>query len=157
MTTDQNTVVPPLDTPDKGFFHRVRLNRRYLPYLWIATIGLGVTGVLGYVAFNAVINKGFMPPPSGLLRYDCVGTNPALTIFFRHGIENFKVQSGTAMYEGSVHNWQVHWAELSSEAAIADVSLPTEITFEDARSIRIKGVGRSQLNCILEPKQPSPP
>src|SRR5450830_374252 len=116
--------------------------RKYSPYLLISFLALPVLGVIGSIVYN-----GVMPPPSRLIRYECPGYTGPFSFYYRHGKDNVQIRSNSGWLEGVVHYGKIEWTNFSGDTALLGFTPPLEITWDDAKSIRINGGSFLQINC----------
>lgn len=116
-------------------------------YFLIAFLGLPIALVIGTIIYNSVMNKGLMPPPTQLVRYDCPGLQGSFYFYFRHGIESVKIQSSSGALQGKAHFGKINWTNFSGDTAVLGFTPPQEITWDDAKLIRLNGGSFLQINC----------
>ena len=121
--------------------------RRGALYFLIALLGLPVPVVIGAIIYKSVINKGFMPQPTPLMQYECPGLQGPFYFYFRHGIETVKIQSSSGLLQGTAHYGKIKWSNFSGDTAVLGFTPPQEITWDDAKSIRLNGGSFLQINC----------
>ena len=121
--------------------------RRGALYFLIALLGLPVPIVIGAIIYKSVTNKGFMPQPTPLMRYECPGLQGSFYFYFRHGIETVKIQSSSGLLQGTAHYGKITWSNFSGDTAVLGFTPPQEITWDDAKSIRLNGGSFLQINC----------
>ena len=97
--------------------------------------------------YKGVLNKGLMPAPTQLIRYDCPGLQGPFYFYFRHGIETVKIQSSSGTLQGKSHYGKISWADFSGDTAVLGFTPPQEITWDDAKSVRLNGGSFLQINC----------
>lgn len=133
-------------------FNNFILTGMFLPYAVLSIIGVAVVVVIGSIAFNAFKNHGLIPPPNTLDRYECVGASGSFTFYYLHGTERVKIKSAEGILEGTVHQNQFDWASFASDSTQLGFLPPSEISFEDATSLRIKGPGTVEVACPIAVK-----
>jgi hypothetical protein len=110
-------------------------------YAFFGAIGIAIVGVVGSIAFNAIKNQGFIPPPGTLKRFECsVGGTP-FDFFYLHGTDRVKIKSKVGILEGTVSQNQFNWGSFGNDATQLGFMPPAAITFEDARGLRMGGAG----------------
>lgn len=117
-------------------------------YVFILILALPLLGVIGSTIYTGLINKGIMPPPSPLTRYECPGFNGAFSFFYRHGKDNVRIQANSGALDGVVHYGKIDWTNFSGGTTLLGFTPPEEITNDDAKSIRINGGSFSQIDCF---------
>jgi YjbE family integral membrane protein len=121
--------------------------RKGVLYFLIALLGLPVPVVIGSIIYKSVANKGLMPQPTPLMQYECPGSQGSFYFYFRHGIETVKIQSSSGLLQGTAHYGKINWSNFSGDTAVLGFTPPQEITWEDAKSIRLNGGSFLQINC----------
>ena len=116
-------------------------------FFLIGILALPVPVVIGAIIYKSVLNKGLMPPPTQLIRYECPGLQGSFYFYFRHGIETVKIQSSSGLLQGIAHYGKIHWSNFSGDTAVLGFTPPQEITWDDAKSVRLNGGSFSQINC----------
>jgi hypothetical protein len=104
-------------------------------------------GVIVNIIYRSVMNEGLMPPPTQLTRYDCPGAQGAFQFHFRHGIEKVRIRSSAGELSGNVLKGKIEWANYSGDTALLGFTPPLEITWEDAKSVRLNGGSFLEVNC----------
>lgn len=125
------------------------LSGRFLVYSFFSTIGLCVVVVIGSIVLNAINNRGLIPPPNTLDRYECAGFNVPFTLHYLHGTDRIQIKSSLGLLEGTVRQNQLDWASFSKDSSMLGFLPPTDISFEDAKSLRISGPGYSDIRCAI--------
>ncbi len=120
-------------------------------YFLILLLALPVLGVIGSIVYNGLINKGLMPAPSSLMRYECPGYTGPFSFYFRHGKDNVQIRSSSGRLDGVIHYGKIDWINFSGDTAVLGFTPPHEITYDDAKSIRINGGSFLQINCANKP------
>jgi hypothetical protein len=116
--------------------------------LFLTAVGLGVLTVVGSIAVNAVKNDGLMPTPSTLDRYECTGASMPFSFYYLHGTERVEIKSKAGALEGTIsQNW-FDWRKFAQDRTLLGFAPPAEITFEDARSLRMAGPDFSDVLCV---------
>lgn len=150
MNKADPTLVPTLQAgaiQSQFSMKRFILTGQFLPYLFFSAIGVAILVVIGSIAIRSVKNHGLIPPPSTLDRYECTGSSAPFSLYYLHGTERVKIQSQLAILEGTLHQNQFDWASSSENSMPLGFLPPTEITFENATSLRIKRPGASEISC----------
>ncbi len=122
-----------------------------IPVAVITTIACAIIGMIGFIVVHTVQTHGLMPRPTQLEHYTCDGFDPPIQIAFRHGLEVMQLQTGGLSIQGSLLNGKITWQGLSGTANTARLAVPTEVIYDDARSLRLVASDRSQHVCTLTP------
>ena len=112
-----------------------------LAYGFFGAIGVAVVLVVGSIAINAFKNKGLIPPPGTLSRYECSMGNTSFDFFYLHGTDRVKIKSKAGILEGTVSQNQFNWGSFGNDATQLGFLPPAAITFEDAKNLRMGGAG----------------
>lgn len=112
-----------------------------LAYGFFGAIGVAVLFVVGSIAINAFKNKGLIPPPGTLSRYDCAMGDTRFDFFYLHGTDRVKIKSKAGILEGTVSQNQFNWGSFGNDATQLGFLPPAAITFEDAKGLRMGGAG----------------
>lgn len=112
-------------------------------------LGLPVFAIVGAIIYKSVLNKGLMPPPTQLARYECPGVQGSFYFYYRHGKDNVQIQSSSGLVQGNVHFGKISWTNFSGDTAVLGFTPPQEITYDDAKLIRINGGSFLQTNCAI--------
>ena len=121
--------------------------RPLAPYLLLSIFAVLVLAVIGSIAYRGWMNDGLMPRPSSLIRYECPGSNGSYSFYFRHGRDSVQIRSSAGMLEGRLHDGKIAWANYSGGTALLGFSPPTEVPYDDAKSIRVSGGSGLQVSC----------
>lgn len=124
-----------------GMFTSI-ITRKGVLYLLIGILALPVLGVIG-----SIVHNGLMPPPSQLIRYECPGYNGPFSFYYRHGKDNVQIRSNSGQLEGIAHYGKISWNNFSGDTALLGFTPPQEISYDDAKSIRINGGSFLQIDC----------
>jgi YjbE family integral membrane protein len=142
--TDQAAPTGPHDGPPKHIF-----SGPFLPYLLIAIVATAVLSVIGSIVYKGFANDGLMPKPSSLIRYECPGSAGSYSFYFRHGLERVQIRSSAGMLQGNLHDGKIDWVNYAGGTGVLGFSPPTEITYDDAKSIRVNGGSSLQVDCAI--------
>lgn len=112
-----------------------------LAYGFYGAIGVAVVLVVGSIAINAFKNKGLIPPPGTLSRYECSMGSTSFDFFYLHGTDRVKIKSKAGILEGTVSQNQFNWGSFGNDATQLGFLPPAAITFEDAKNLRMGGAG----------------
>lgn len=134
-----------------GLFASIATRKGAL-YLLISILSLPVLGVIGSIVYN-----GVMPPPNQLIRYECPGYTGPFSFYYRHGKENVQIRSNSGRMDGVVHYGKIDWINFSGDTAVLGFTPPQEITYDDAKSIRINGGSFLQINCANKERSAAAP
>ena len=140
MPTDKplgdEAVAPALGAKGSGFGALVK-SGAIVPVTVISVIALAVLGMLGFIANSALRNGGFMPPPTPLHFYACVGFAQPFQMAFRHGMSAVQLRAGPVTIHGELINGKIAWREPANAGAALGFAPPTQIVYDDTRSIRV--------------------
>lgn len=120
------------------------------PLVVVTCIALGVLTTLGFLVNRIITNHGLMPPASSMRNYSCSGFAAPFQLEYRHGLDVIRLRVGASTIEGSVVNDRIIWANAAAAAAALGFEPPTEIVYDDANSIRMLAVDRSEKTCLLQ-------
>lgn len=117
-------------------------------FLLVAMLALPLLWVIGSIVYDGVINKGILPAPHQLARYECPGFNGPFWFYYQHGKENVQIRSSTGKLDGAIHYRKIDWYNFSGDASILGF-LPPEEVEDDVKqnTIRINGGSFSQIDC----------
>jgi hypothetical protein len=133
---------------DSGAVSRFVLRVEFLPYVVFAVIGAAVLYVLGSIGINALHNGSLIPPPTKLARYDCSAPVGSFSILYLHGTDRVKIKSINGLLEGAVQQNRFDWQGFANDRAMLGFAPPTEILFEDAKTLRITGPDFKDVACV---------
>jgi hypothetical protein len=122
---------------------------RFVLIAFFSAMGVAVVLVIGSIIINAVKNEGLIPPPNTLDVYECTGSLTPFSFYYLHGTERVKIKSAAGILEGTVHQNRFDWASFSGDSTMLGFLPPTEITFEDAKTLRITGPGYPEVRCAI--------
>lgn len=144
MTQRDASQVAPTPVPAADPFARKGL---FFPYVWISALGFAAVCMVSFVVVKAIANGGLMPAPSVLVRYACTGPAAPFSFYFLHGDERVQIETASGRLDGILLNGKIAWSAAAAGAPSLGMAVPTEITYDDAKSIRISGAGFPQLSC----------
>ncbi len=123
-------------------------------YMSIGTIlpAIVVTGlvVVALVTITGIVrkaidNKGLMPRPAALSSYVCNGFAVPVHIAYRHGMDAVQLRTSNVALKGAILNGKIKWEQPANGSEALEFTPPTEIVYDDAKSIRlIDGSGKIQ-------------
>jgi hypothetical protein len=116
---------------------------------FLAVIGVAVVLVIGSIALNAFKNHGLMPPPDVLDEYTCADAAVPVSLYFLHGTERVRIKTASGLLQGTVNQNRFDWRSNAISSTVLGFSLPTEISFEDAKAVRISGPDFTNLVCSM--------
>jgi len=115
--------------------------------LFFGGIAVAVVYVVGTIAFQAYQNKGLIPPPETLDRYDCNAPVGAFSIFYLHGTDRVQIKSASGLLEGTVHQNRFDWPQFGGDRSVLGFTPPVELSFEDGQGMRVRGVDLADVSC----------
>ena len=68
-------------------------------------------------------------------------------MFYLHGTDRVQIKSANGMMEGTVHQNKFDWQGFGDDRSLLGFVPPTEILFEDAKSMRIYGADLQEISC----------
>ncbi len=107
------------DDSQPGIFTRKRLL-----YAFLSILALPVLATIGSVAYNMIINKGIMPTPSQLAKYECPGFNGSILFYYRHGKDDVQIRSNSGKLDGIIHYGKIDWYKYSGDATLLGFTPP---------------------------------
>ena len=125
------------------------LSKAFLPYLLVAFVATAVLSVIASIVYKGFMNDGLMPKPSSLIRYECPGSAGTYSFYFRHGLERVQIRSSAGTLDGKLHDGKIDWASYAGGTALLGFSPPTEVSYDDAKSIRVNGGSALQVDCAI--------
>jgi hypothetical protein len=132
---------------DTGSIARFVLRVEFIPYVVFTVIGAAVVYVLGSIAMNALHNGSLIPPPTKLERYDCSAPNGNFSIYYLHGTERVQIKSANGLLDGSVQQNRFDWQGFANDRSLLGFAPPSEIVFEDAKTLRVAGPDLNDVVC----------
>ncbi len=125
------------------------VKRNALRYVLMTAFAVPVLAVIGSIAYQAWLNGSLMPRPSSLIRYECPGSNGSYSFYFRHGSDRVQIRSNAGTLEGKQRDGKIEWLNFAGGTALLGFTPPTEISYDDARSIRVSGGSSLQVECAI--------
>lgn len=141
--------VEPINGVEPLGFRNFVLTGRFLPYLFFSIAALAVVAVIGSIVVKAVKNHGLMPLPDTPDTYLCEGLGTAFSVTYLHGSDRVQLQAPSGVLKGGVYNNRFDWINFTGDATQLGFLPPTEITYEDSKSLRISGPGYTDLVCTM--------
>jgi hypothetical protein len=132
---------------DTGNIARFVLRVEFIPYVIFTVIGGAVLYVVGTIGFGALRNGSLLPPPTKLERYDCTAPFGSFSILYLHGTDRVKVKSINGALDGTVQQNRFDWQGFANDRAMLGFAPPSEILFEDAKTLRLAGPDFKDLTC----------
>jgi hypothetical protein len=132
---------------DSDKIRRFVLRVEFIPYVIFSIIGVAVLYVVGSILVNAISNRSLIPPPTKLERYDCTAPSGNFSIFYLHGTDRVQVKSANGIMEGTVHQNKFDWQGFADDRSLLGFAPPTEILYEDSKSMRIYGSDLQDIAC----------
>jgi YjbE family integral membrane protein len=121
----------------------------FLPYLLISIFAMAVLSVIGSIVYKSFANDGLMPRPTSLIRYECPGSAGSYSFYFRHGLERVQIRSSAGSLDGNLRDGKIAWFNFAGGTALLGFSPPTQITYDDAKSIVVDGGSALQVACAI--------
>jgi hypothetical protein len=132
---------------DPGTIARFVLRVEFLPYVVFTVIGAAVLYVVGTIGFDALRNGSLIPPPTKLERYECSAPFGSFSILYLHGTDRVKIKSINGLLEGNVQQNRFDWQGFANDRSMLGFAPPSEILFEDAKTLRIAGPDFKEISC----------
>ena len=132
---------------DSDKIKRFVLRVEFIPYVVFTVIGVAVLYVVGSILVNALNNRSLIPPPTKLERYDCAAPSGNFSLFYLHGTDRVQIKSANGMMEGTVHQNKFDWQGFGDDRTLLGFAPPTEILFEDVKSMRVYGSDQQDIAC----------
>lgn len=118
------------------------LGRVSWPLLLVSGIALVAVSTVAIV----VGRRGLMPAPTALVTYACKGLPVPFQLAFRHGMDVVQLRANAVTLKGALLNGQIRWADVSGASTPLGFAPPTEILYDDTKSVRVRdGNGTEQL------------
>jgi hypothetical protein len=132
---------------DPGAMARFVLRVEFLPYAVFTVIGAAVLYVVGTISFDALRNGSLLPPPAKLERYDCSAPFGSFSVQYLHGTERVTIRSVNGLLQGTVQQNHFDWQGFANDRTMLGFAPPSEIVFEDTKTMRITGPDFKDLAC----------
>jgi hypothetical protein len=132
---------------DTGKIARFVLRVEFIPYVVFTVIGAAVLYVVGTIGFDALRNGSLIPPPTKLERYDCSAPFGSFSIQYLHGTDRVKIKSMNGALDGNVQQNRFDWQGFANDRAMLGFAPPSDILFEDAKTLRITGPDFKDIAC----------
>jgi hypothetical protein len=132
---------------DTGSIARFVLRVEFIPYVIFTVIGTAVLYVVGTIGFDALRNGSLLPPPTKLERYDCSAPFGSFSIFYLHGTDRVKIKSINGSLDGTVQQNRFDWQGFANDRVMLGFAPPSEILFEDAKTLRLVGPDFKDIAC----------
>jgi hypothetical protein len=132
---------------DPGTIARFVLRVEFLPYVVFTVIGAAIVYVVGTIGFDALRNGSLIPPPTKLARYECSASFGSFSILYLHGTDRVKIKSINGLLEGNVQQNHFDWQGFANDRSMLGFAPPSEILFEDAKTLRITGPDFKDISC----------
>ena len=120
----------------------------FIPYVIFTAIGLAVVYVLGGIGLNAVRNGSLLPPPTKLERFDCSALTGNFSLYYMHGADRVQIKTANGLLDGTVQKNRVDWQGFGNDRSMLGFAPPSEIGFEDAKTLRVSGPDLKDVVCI---------
>jgi hypothetical protein len=132
---------------DTGSIARFVWRVEFIPYVVFTVIGLALVYVLGGIGMNALHNGSFIPPPTRLQRYDCSAPVGSFSIYYLHGTDRVQIKTANGLLDGNVQQNRFDWQGFANDRSLLGFAPPSEIVFEDAKSLRVSGPDLNNVVC----------
>ena len=133
---------------EPGSVARFVLRVEFIPYVLFTVIGAAILYVLGSIGVSAVHNGSLIPPPTKLERYDCTAPFGSFSVSYLHGTDRVKIKSINGALDGTVQQNRFDWQGFANDRAMLGFAPPSEILFEDAKTLRIAGPDFKDIACV---------
>ena len=117
-------------------------SRRWLAPLRRALPWAG--GAAAVAGIAVLVYSARMPPPEDLNRFVCPDRS---TIYFRHGGDVVRMSYDAATIRGLLRFGRIDWGDYQAATKTLGFLPPTEITYDDARRLRINGGRYVNISC----------
>ena len=125
-----------------------------VPAVVIFAIAVAVISTLGLLVSRAVGSGGLMPRPTALDTYVCQGFSAPFQMVFRHGMDVVQLRTPTIAVYGALLNGKIQWEGLPKAIAQLGFVPPSEIVYDDTRSLRVIDAEQSTRTERLCTRQP---
>lgn len=132
---------------DTGSIARFVLRVEFIPYVIFSAIGVVFLYVVGTIGYDAFRNGSLLPPPTKLESYDCTAPFGSFSMLYLHGTDRVKIKSINGSLDGTVLHNRFDWQAFANDRAMLGFMPPSEILFEDAKTLRIAGPDFKEVNC----------
>ena len=132
---------------DPSSIARFVLRVEFIPYVVFTVIGAAVLYVLANIGIGALHNGSFIPPPTKLERYDCSAPSGNFSMYYLHGTDRVQIKSTKGLLDGTVQQNRFDWQGFANDSSLLGFAPPTEIVFEDAKSVHVAGPGLNDVAC----------
>lgn len=132
---------------DTGSIARFVWRVEFIPYVVFTAIGVALVYVLGGIGINALHNGSFIPPPTRLQRYDCSAPAGSFSIYYLHGTDRVQIKTANGLLDGTVQQNRFDWQGFANDRTLLGFAPPSEIVFEDARTLRVAGPDLQDVAC----------
>ncbi len=132
---------------DTGRIARFIWRVEFIPYIIFTAIGVALVYVLGGIGLNAVRNGSLIPPPTQLARYDCSAPAGNFSLYYLHGTDRVQIKTANGLLDGTVQQNRFDWQGFANDRSLLGFAPPSEIAFEDARTLRVSGPDLKDVAC----------
>jgi hypothetical protein len=119
----------------------------FIPYVVFTVIGVAVLYVVGSIGIGAVRNGSLIPPPTKLERYDCSAPSGNFSMYYLHGTDRVQIKTANGLLDGTVLNNRFDWQGFANDRNMLGFAPPSEIVFEDAKTLRVSGPDLKDVAC----------
>jgi hypothetical protein len=132
---------------DTGRIARFIWRVEFIPYVVFTLIGAALVYVLGSIAINALHNGSLIPPPTKLERYDCTSPAGNFSMYYLHGTDRVQIKTANGLLDGTVQNNRFDWQGFANDRNMLGFAPPSDIVFEDAKTLRVSGADLKDVLC----------
>jgi len=137
-----------MSKPDFQRIKRFVLRIEFVPYVVFTVIGVAVLYVLGGIALTAFRNGSLIPPPTQLKRYDCNAVGSTFSLYYLHGTDRVQIKTVNGLLDGKVQNNRFDWQGFGDDRSLLGFAPPSEIVFDDGKSLRVSGPDLKDVVCV---------
>lgn len=119
----------------------------FIPYFVFTAIGIAVLYVLGGIGLNALRHGSLLPPPTKLARFDCSAAVGNFSLYYQHGTDRVQIKSANGLLDGTVRQGRLDWQGFANDRSLLGFAPPSEIAFENAKTLRVSGPDLKDVRC----------
>ncbi len=140
---------------EPGSIARFVLRVEFIPYVIFTVIGAAVLYTLATIGIGALQNGSLLPPPAKLERYACSAPFGNFSMELVQGTDRVKIKSINGALDGTVQQNRFDWQGFANDRAMLGFAPPTEILFQDAKTLRIAGADFKDIACASTAEAPA--